>query len=157
SDRGDDAGGQTEQTGDAGAGHTSLVWLHTEGNKILHADNTPFHGRGANVFDTRQCGSCGWAPPHVNEVLRRIDEVVEGWHATFIRLDMTSWASATTTVGGKTINLQQWGNVLADPNYLADMKTIVAHIGTKPGVYVILTVFSDPSQDAFELPSTQAS
>jgi hypothetical protein len=37
-------------------------------------------------------------------------------------------------------------------------RKLVDHIGTKPGVYVMITLFSHPSQDANELPTatTQA-
>ncbi|HEY5958085.1 MAG TPA: hypothetical protein VIV60_16090, partial [Polyangiaceae bacterium] len=46
-------------------------WLRVEGNKILKSDGTRFHGRGANIFDTRQCGTCAWQTPYVDEVIRR--------------------------------------------------------------------------------------
>ena len=48
----------------------------------------------------------------------------------------------------------QWQDVTQDANYLADLKKIVDHIGTKPGVYVMITLFSHPSQDANELPTS---
>jgi len=123
--------------------------LHTEGNKILHANGARFHGRGANIFDTRQCGSCAWQVPHVDEVIRRVDELVDKWHANFMRFDLVSYASAN--YNGMT--LQQWGDVTQDPNYLADLQKIVAHVGTKPGVYILITLFSHPSMDSFELPT----
>jgi endoglucanase len=151
-------GGATNRSTAALAGSTSSPggatsvtdWLHTEGNKILHEDGTRFHGRGANIFDTRQCGSCAWQTPHVDEVIRRVDELVDKWHANFMRFDLTSYASAN--YNGMT--LAQWGDVTQDASYLADLQKIMAHIGTKPGVYVIITVFSHPSMNSNELPTS---
>jgi endoglucanase len=76
------------------------------------------------------------------------------WHANFFRLDLTSWA--TNQVNGTTV--VQYQDVTQDAAYLADLKQLVDHIGTRPGVYVMLTLFSHPSQDANELPTaaTQA-
>lgn len=51
------------------------------------------------------------------------------------------------------MTLVQWGDVTQDTSYLADLKTIMTHIGTKPGVYVMITLFSHPSQDGNELPT----
>ena len=36
-------------------------WLRVEGNHILTPEGTPFHGRGANLHDTRSCDSCSCA------------------------------------------------------------------------------------------------
>src|SRR5207247_1866717 len=91
----------------------------------------------ANLHDTRSCNACTWGPPNVAEVNRRVDELVDTWHANAIRLDLESYASA----GGRT----QWQGVLADPGYLTDVQTIVSHIGTKPGVYVLLSLWVDPT------------
>lgn len=129
---------------------SSTDWLHTEGSRILHEDGSPFHGRGANIFDTRQCGCCAWQTPHPDEVIRRIDELVDVWHANFMRLALQSYAS--NVYNG--INLAQWGDVTQDASYLNDLKNIVAHIGTKPGVYVMITVFGHPSMNDYELPTS---
>ena len=149
-------GGATSQatggtmSGTGGATSNNVTdWLHTSGNQILHSDGTPFHGRGANVFDTRECGSCAWAPPQAGEVIRRIDELVNVWQANFMRFDLVSYASNVED----GITLAQWGDVTQDPNYLADIQNIIGHIGTKPGVYVMVTLYSHPSQDANELPT----
>ena len=135
--------------GSSSVGQSATDWLHTSGNQILHSDGTRFHGRGANIFDTRQCGSCAWAPPQAGEVIRRIDELVYVWQANFMRFDLVSYASSV--YNGMT--LAQWGDVTQDPNYLADIQNIIGHIGTKPGVYVMVTLYSHPSQDANELPT----
>ena len=50
-------------------------WLRVVGPRIMTPDGTPFHGRGANLNDTRSCDSCSWEKPHVEEVTRRIDEI----------------------------------------------------------------------------------
>jgi len=67
-----------------------------------------------------------------------------------MRFDLTSYASAN--YNGMT--LQQWGDVTQDASYLADLQKIMTHIGTKPGVYVMITLFSHPSFDAYELPTS---
>ncbi|HEY5955323.1 MAG TPA: hypothetical protein VIV60_02170, partial [Polyangiaceae bacterium] len=141
----------TGGSGNTAAGNAAATdWLHTDGNKILHADGSRFHGRGADIFDTRQCGSCAWAAPHVDEVIRRIDELVDVWHANFMRFALTSYAS--NVYNG--INLAQWGDVTQDASYLAGLQKIMTHIGTKPGVYVLITLFDHPSLDASELPTS---
>ena len=122
--------------------------------KILLPNGNRFHGRGVNIFDTRDAGACGWAPPIIDEWIRRVDVLIDTWHANFFRLDLTSWAS--NQVNGTTV--VQYQDVTQDASYLADLKKLVDHIGTKPGVYVMITLFSHPSQDANELPTaaTQA-
>jgi endoglucanase len=114
-----------------------LDWLHTEGNRIKYPDGRNFHGRGANVFDTRQCNACAYSTPSVAAVKARIDELVDDWHANFLRLALESYASADGRV--------HYQGVLDDPNYLNDVKEIVRHIGTKPGVYVLVSLWIDPT------------
>jgi len=150
-------GGLANGTGGSSAGiagSTSTGWLHTDGNKILLPNGNRFHGRGVNIFDTRDAGACGWAPPIIDEWIRRVDVLIDTWHANFFRLDLTSWAS--NQVSGTTV--VQYKDVTQDASYLADLKKLVDHIGTKPGVYVMITLFSHPSQDQNELPTaaTQA-
>ena len=76
---------------------------------------------------------------------RRIDELVDVWGANFIRLDLESYGSA----GGR-IN---WAGVLDDPGYLADIQAIVAHAAAKPGVYVLVSLWIDPSFTATGWPT----
>ena len=64
--------------------------------------------------------------------------------ATFIRLDLESYA-------GSGVN---WSSVLSDPSYLADIKQIVAHAMTKPGLYVMLSLWIDPSINAQGWPTS---
>ena len=108
---------------------SSSRWLHTEGNRILTADGQVWQGRGANIHDTRSCNACTGREDK-DEVIRRIDELVDNWGANFLRLDLESYSSSS---------------VLSDPSYLADIEAIVDHVGTKPGVYVMVSLWHDPS------------
>jgi hypothetical protein len=113
-------------------------WLRVEGNRILLPDGRRFHGRGANVHDTRSCDACAWEKPHVEEVTRRIDELVDVWHANFVRLLLESYPDAGK---GRT----HWKNVLDDEDYFRDVMRIVGHAGKKPGVYVLVSLWHDPT------------
>lgn len=107
------------------------------GNRILLPNGDRFHGRGANLFDTRSCDACTYMAPDVDGLNRWSDELIS-WGATFIRFDL--WALADD--GGWR---QQWQSVVDDPGYLADVKTAVTHMTSHDGVYVMVTVFADPS------------
>jgi hypothetical protein len=130
-------------------------WLSTDLNHatdpthILFPDGSRFRGRGANIHDTRSCDACTVSPADVGEVLRRIDELVDVWGANFLRLVLESYPSD----GGFRA---QWMGVLDDPGYLADLRMIVSHIGTKPGTYVLVSLWADPtftpSQDPAQPP-----
>lgn len=113
-------------------------WLHTEGNRILTEDGTLFMGRGANVQDTRGCNACTTRPPNPDEVIRRIDELTDNWGANFLRLTLESYGTPS---------------VLTDPSYLADIERIVEHVGTKPGVYVMVSLWHDPTFSASGWPT----
>lgn len=140
-----DAGTPDAGLPDAGTG-TGAGWLRTEGHRILRADGSVWQGRGANVHDTRSCNACTFSAPNVGEVKRRIDELVS-WGATFIRLDLESYP----TQDGRL----HWRGVLEDPAYFADVREIVRHVGTKPGVYVMVSLWHDPSIDANGWPTAQ--
>jgi hypothetical protein len=120
-------------------------WLYTSGNHIYLSSGALFKGRGANLHDTRSCDACTWGAPNVAEVKRRVDELVT-WGATFIRLDLESYAAG----GGRT----HWQGILQDPQYLADVQTIVNYIGSK-GVYVLLSLWADPTFTTLGWPSAQ--
>jgi hypothetical protein len=126
--------------------------LHVSGNRILTADGSHWHGRGANLNDTRGCNACTAQPPDVAEVKRRIDELVDNWHASFIRLDLEAYGSSD---GNR--NASNYQSVLSDPAYLADIRSIVQYIGTKPNVYVLVSLWQDPSIDANGWPTINAS
>lgn len=131
----------------AAPSNTPEGWLKTDKNQILTWSNLPFHGRGANIHDTRSCDACTYEEPNVAEVLRRIDALVDGWHANFIRLLMESYEPVAGRTHGKS--------ALEDPAYVEDLKKIVAHVGTKKGVYLELSVWKDASLNQMGWPSLQ--
>jgi endoglucanase len=117
----------------------SRGWLSTSGNQILGPGGAVWVGRGANLHDTRSCGLTTDAgapladsPEGLAEVKRRIDTLTE-WKANFIRLALESRRTQD--------------NYLSDANYRALVKEIVDYIGTKPGVYVLVSLWIDPSFD----------
>lgn len=117
----------------------SRGWLSTSGNQILGPGGAVWVGRGANLHDTRSCGLTTDAgapladnPEGLAEVKRRVDSLVE-WKANFIRLALESRRAQD--------------NYLTDANYRALVKEIVDYIGTKPGVYVLVSLWIDPSFD----------
>ncbi len=134
-------GGGTASTGGGaggGGGNSSTdEWLRTQGNRILLPSGARWHGRGANLHDTRSCDACTFSVPNVGEVNRRMDMLVDQWNANFIRLDLESYSGGTGRV--------QWESFTSNPAYLADIKAIVAHALTKPGVYVMLSLWIDPT------------
>lgn len=119
---------------DAGFSPEALI---VQGNHIVHADGSPFHGRGANLHDERSCEACAFAPRNPAGLDRWSDELIDNWHANFIRF-LLSAKSAPFNAGE-----QQWKNLIDDPQYLADIEQNVAHMTAKPGVYVLVTMFAD--------------
>ena len=117
-------------------------WLSTSSNHIINPDASVWVGRGANLHDTRSCGAgtaTSGAPlddnlSGINEVKRRIDVLTDQWKANFIRLDLESRRSMDSYA--------------ADANYRSTIKQIVDYIGTKPRVYVLVSIWADPSLDA---------
>jgi len=120
-------------------------WLSTSGGRILTSEGATWMGRGVNLPDTRSCGACVLAPPSVAEVKRRIDEAVDQWGANFLRLLLESYPSPD----GKT----QWRGVLDDPAYLADLREIVAYATAKRDVYVLISVWHDPTLNPMGWPT----
>jgi endoglucanase len=123
--------------GENGDDSKNAVWLYTEGNKIYQSNRETWIGRGANIQDTRGCNACTWSPPDVGEVKRRIDELVDVWGANFLRLTLENYRQAS----GRT----HWQGLLEDPEYFDDIKEIVDHIGNKTGVYVLISLWSEPT------------
>jgi endoglucanase len=130
-----DAGGGVSQP-DGGYQQGGSPWLKTQGNHIL-LGGKPWHGRGANLHDPRSCGACV-GTPNAQEVNRRMDELVS-WGANFIRLVLESRQLSETPA--------------YDSNYLNQIKQIVAHAAAKPGVYVLVSLWSDPGFSALGWPS----
>lgn len=122
--------GTPDSADPAGAG------LVVTGNHITYADGTPFHGRGANLHDERSCSACSFAPPEPDGVDRWADELIDNWHANFIRFLLESKAAPYNEFE------QQWQSFLDDAGYRADLIANVTHM-TGKGAYVLVTVFAD--------------
>ena len=132
------------QTQDGGAppapdAGPQAAWLSTSGNHI-YLGNKIWHGRGANLHDPRSCDACAGAP-NAQEVNRRMDELVS-WGANFIRLVLESSSLSQT--------------VSQDANYLSQIQSIVAHAAAKPGVYVMVSLWVDPTFTSLGWPSNPA-
>jgi hypothetical protein len=119
------------------------TWLHTSGNHLYRGASI-FHGRGANLHDTRSCNACAYAAANVAEVNRRADELIDNWKANFIRLDLEAYAAADSRV--------QWKGVLDDAAYRTDIQTIVSHVSSK-GAYVELSLWIEPTATDNEVPT----
>lgn len=140
-----DSGSPADSDTGTGGAVTVTDWLHTEGNRILHEDGTPFRGRGADIHDTRSCWACAYSEPNVDEVKRRVDALVDDWGANLMRLVLESYELDEWMVHGD--------GVLEDAAYLEDIVDIVTHIGTKPGVYVLVTLWVDKHTDDMGWPT----
>ncbi|MDP1827997.1 MAG: cellulase family glycosylhydrolase [Archangium sp.] len=141
-------GGGTGSSG-GGTGNTAGAWLRTQSNRILNPDGTNWHAAGANLHDTRSCDACTFSTPSVAEVNRRMDLLVDDWGANFIRLDLESYSAS----GGRT----NWESFVTNAGYLADIKAIVAHAMTKPGLYVMLSLWIDPTFTSIGWPTANTS
>nr|HEX4315868.1 cellulase family glycosylhydrolase [Kofleriaceae bacterium] len=113
-------------------------WLDTRGSHIVHGDGTPFHGRGADLHDERSCEACSFAAPDPDGLDRWSDELVDTWHANFVRFLLSAKAAPLNS------SEVQWMSLVDDPQYLADIVQNVTHM-TDKGVYVEVTVFADPT------------
>lgn len=129
-------------------------WLEVKGNRIRLPNGEPFRGRGANLHDTRSCDGCAWEPPHVDEVLRRIDALTDEWHATFIRLLLESYPDDGRAKNGGNARVH-YRNVLDDPRYFSDVMRIIGHVGKKKGVYVLVSLWQDPTFSPLGWPSAR--
>jgi cellulase (glycosyl hydrolase family 5) len=112
--------------------------LVVRGNRIEHADGTPFHGRGANLHDERSCEACSFAPRDPAGVDRWADELIDGWHANLIRFLLES---KTAPYNAYEV---QWQSFVDDAAYFDDLQRNVAHMTSK-GAYVLVTLFADPT------------
>jgi hypothetical protein len=139
-----DAAGESNASGgtdgSGGSGTASGAWLHTKDNRILTSDDLPFRGRGANLHDTRSCDACTWLPPNPDGLKRWADELIDNWHANFIRFNL--WAFEED--GGFRLSFR---SLVEDEQYYADIQEVVNHMTSKPGVYVMVTLFIDPSME----------
>jgi endoglucanase len=113
------------------AGSETPVGLYTEDNRIYTADDTPWQGKGANIHDMMSCNACsGLAEWNADEVIRRIDVLVDEWGADFLRFAIESKGTSLP---------------LHDVDYQAELRRIVDHVATKPGVYMMLSLWHDPT------------
>lgn len=132
-------GGEASGTGgDGGDGGDPGLGLRVVDNRLIAPDGEPFHGRGANLHDTRSCNACTHLPPDVDGLNRWSDELLDGWGANFVRFDLEAYS-------GDDGYRQQWRTLTQDSDYLADIKTSVTHMTRKSGVYVLVTLFADPT------------
>ncbi|HTL33404.1 MAG TPA: cellulase family glycosylhydrolase, partial [Kofleriaceae bacterium] len=131
-------GGSEASTGTSG-GDLTGEWLIVQGNRIVHADGTPFHGRGANLHDERSCEACSFAPRNPDGLDRWADELIDNWHANFIRFDLSAKDAPYNEYE------QQWENLVDDDAYFGDIVQNVEHMASKPDVYILVTLFADPT------------
>lgn len=111
--------------------------LVVSGNRILHQDGSVFRGRGVNLHDTRSCNACVTLPPDPAGLMALGDELTDHWRVTFVRFLLSSWASDD---GYR----KQVRSIVDDAGYARDVRDVVRHL-TDKGVYVLVTVFADPS------------
>src|SRR5687768_11094955 len=71
--------GSAGSTGASGSGGAASGGLRIQGNKIVTPDGKPFHGRGANLHDTRSCNACAYMAPNVAGLQRWSDELIDNW------------------------------------------------------------------------------
>lgn len=117
------------------------AWLEVRGNRITHADGSPFRGRGANLHDERSCDACSFGPRDPAGVSRWADELMDHWHASLVRFPLSAKAAPYNEWE------QQWRTLSDDPDYLADVVANVTHM-TDKGAYVLVTSFADPTTAA---------
>lgn len=122
------------------AGRTD--WLSIKGN-TFYRNGKVWIGRGVTLHDTRSCDFCTYQKPDTTEIKRRIDEAVNNWHVNFFRLLLEMYPSAAYTDGNGGMRVQ-WDTFLNDPGYFHDIQDIVQYIGSKPGVYVMVSLWKDP-------------
>jgi hypothetical protein len=139
----DGPGGPDAPARDAAAGDDGAAfpgdWLVVRGNRIVHGDGRAFHGRGANLHDERSCEACSFAPRVPAGVDRWSDELINNWHANFIRFLLASKAAPYNMYE------QQWQSLVDDAAYYQDVQSNVAHMTAHAGVYVLVTLFADPT------------
>ena len=124
----------------SGSGSGSGDGLKVVGNHLVYASSgANFHGRGANLHDTRSCNACSYMPADPAGVNRWSDELVDHWHANLVRFLLSA------KVAPFNQSEIQWQNLVDDPAYFADIQTNVNYLTAKPGVYVLVTLFADPT------------
>lgn len=120
-------------------------WLEVKDKRIRLPNGHPFHGRGVNIHDTRSCDACTFEPPHVDEVLRRINTATDEWNATFIRLLLESYADDAKAKLGNGAKRVHYKNILDDDDYYRDVMRMIGEVGKHKGVYVLVSLWNDPT------------
>lgn len=121
-------------------------WLYTEGNKIHTSDGEVWYGRGVNIHDTRSNWECSYQAPDPELVKAQIDEAVDVWGADFLRLCLETDPSSGP---------YQYRGILDDPEYLEDVLEIIDYIGTKEDVYVLLSLWVEPTTNSVGWPTDE--
>ena len=122
-------------------------WLHTSGNRIYTQNGSVWYGRGVNIHDTRSNWEAAYGEPNVDLVKAHIDAAVDVWGADFLRLCLETDPSVANYGG------PQYRGVLDDPGYLEDVIEIIDYIGTKQNVYVLMSLWIEPSVDSYGRPT----
>ncbi|HWL92733.1 MAG TPA: cellulase family glycosylhydrolase [Phycisphaerae bacterium] len=127
--------------------------LFTEGNRIMIDDGAggsrPFRGRGANLHDTRGCGACLYEDSNPDEVKRRAAVLIDDWGANFVRLTLESRPIPPDPFAVPALGL------LDDPDYRAEILDIVSFMTARPGVYVLVSLWIEPTVNAQEWPTPE--
>ena len=140
---------QTKPTGEG----LITPWLEVKDKRIRLPDGRPFHGRGVNIHDTRSCDACTFEPPHLDEVLRRINAATDEWGATLIRLLLESYPDDGRAKFGGGAKRVHYRNVLDDDDYFRDVMRMVGEVGKHKGVYVLVSLWQDPTFSALGWPT----
>jgi hypothetical protein len=136
-----DSGSTTPTSDAAGPGTDGGFppgWLYTEGNKIMVSTGstaTRWMGRGVNMDDIFMCGNNNNLQQSNPDMTQQteIDGLMSGWKPSFVRysLSMNSFKAVS------------W---LSNPaQYQTPVMNAIHHLGSYPGLYVLLTLRSDVS------------
>jgi hypothetical protein len=114
-------------------------WLYTEGNKIMvstGSTGTQWMGRGVNMDDIFLCGNNSNLQQSNPDTTQQteIDGLMSGWKPSFVRYSL--WMNSFKTVVSWLSNPAQ---------YQTPVTNVIHHLGTYPGLYVLLTLRSDAS------------
>ena len=112
----------------------STEHLVARGNKIYKSgSNVVWSGKGVNLPHTRACFKNG-CERSTTELTRRIDYLLDDVGLDWIRLLLEAYDTNDT--------------VISNSSYWQDIQHTVDYIGSKPGKYVEVTLFADPSLGA---------
>ncbi len=108
--------------------------LVVKGSKIYKSQSdVVWAGKGANLPDMRACMDNG-CERSTDEIIRRVDYLFDDIGLDWIRFLLEAYDASDT--------------VLSNESYWKDVLRVINHIGSKPGKYVQVTLFADPSLGA---------